>query len=239
MRKFHQDFVSRIGAVALGLVFAALTGLTGSAFACDAEVTFDGLAAGTVYAPGGGYAPGDWLFNEDGIDVTIHELLFPGGGSGFGGARIEPATGAPTNFGVINICRENNVNLDFDLTGLGIRVTGVRFRWLDLGGFENLRVNAAPVYAGELDMAPVAIAPGVVYGVREVPVPGGKKGVGQLRGPVRHFAVGGQEFWIDDVCVVGIDPGTGSEVEIEIEGANDKSMQTDASTWGSVKSLYR
>jgi hypothetical protein len=227
----------RISLIALSL---ALCSANIAGAVCDAGVTFDGLAAGTVFSPGTGVQPGDVLFVEDGITVTAHRFFFPGGGFGFGGAVIGNSLGAPINFDRQRICNQNNINLRYDLSGLGILVTRVTFNWLDMGGFENLRVNGAPQYIGELDMAPAAIAAGVVYVVQaEAPVPGGKKGRSSLEGPVSAFMVGGQEFAIDSICVEGIVPFTLEQVKLMIDDPDKAAVATEQNTWSTVKALYR
>ncbi|HOX25752.1 MAG TPA: hypothetical protein PLL30_10715 [Candidatus Krumholzibacteria bacterium] len=229
----------RTSAVVLIVILAFVTGVPFAADACEAEVTFDTLVAGTVFSPATGVMPGDVLFVEDGITVSANQFMFPGGGSAFGGAGIVPAIVAPFVFGNVNICRENNVNLTFDLSGLGIVVTTVTFHWLDLGGFENLRVNGAPLYVGELDLAPAAIAPGVAYSVMEVAVPGGKKGISRLVGHVDRFTVGGQEFAIDEICVDGIVPGSGRRVHVSLDDPAKGLVVVEQESWTTVKSLFR
>jgi hypothetical protein len=231
---------TRIFAVALTLAVAgALASPSPSAAVCDNGVTFDGLAAATEYSAATGFQPGDVLFVEDGITVTARRFAFPGGGSGYGAATITNSIGAPVNFDRRRICRENNINLSFDLTGLGIVVTRVTFHWLDQGGFENLRVNGGPLYIGELDAAPAAIAPGIAYGDMEVPVPGGEKGESTLIGNVRSFTVGGQEFAIDSICVEGFVPMTPAELKLLTDDPDKAAVATEGSTWGTVKALYR
>jgi hypothetical protein len=219
-----------------------LTAAAGTALACDAGVTFDGLAAGTTYGLATGFQPGDVLFVENGITVTAHRFAFAGGGFGYGSATIGNSLGAPIRFDRRRICNENNINLRFDLSGLGLVVTRVTFHWLDMGGFENLRVNGGAPYIGELDMAPAAIAAGIAYAVNEVPVPGGKKGESVLLGPVSSFAVGGQEFAIDSICVEGYVPRNMEEARLMItipDGDDDAPVATEQDTWGGVKALYR
>jgi hypothetical protein len=228
--------LTRISLIILGLALAWAA--TAYAF-CDTGVTFDALAAGTTFSPATGVLPGDVLFVENGITVTAHRFFFPGGGWGFGAAIIANSLGAPVNFDRQHICTENNINLRFDLSGLGLVVTRVTFHWLDMGGFENLRVDGAPLYIGELDAAPAAIAAGITYAVEaEVPVPGGKKGRSSLVGPVSSFAVGGQEFAIDSICVEGFVASSLEEVQLQID-PEKAAIATQQTLWGTLKATYR
>jgi hypothetical protein len=95
--------------------------------------------------------------------------------------------------------RTNNINLEFDFSGVGFTPSAVRFEFLDLGGFENISVNDSAIFAGELASAPNPIG-GVDISVSTTPVAGDRKGVVILTGAVQKLKVGGQEFWIDNVC---------------------------------------
>jgi hypothetical protein len=71
-----------------------------------------------------------------------------------------------------------------------------------LGGSENLGVNGAPPFVGELMSAPPTIA-GVNVAVTAGSVAGGTRGTVVLSGAVEVLRLGGQELWIDDVCATG------------------------------------
>jgi hypothetical protein len=95
--------------------------------------------------------------------------------------------------------RTNNINLEFDFSNIGFAPSEVRFEFLDLGGAENLSVNGSPIFAGDLPAVPSPVG-GVNVSVLTTPVAGGKKGIVILTGAVQKVRVGGQEFWIDNVC---------------------------------------
>jgi len=155
------------------------------------------LVAGTQYGQPAGQANGAVIFPSNGIPVSIHDFVFTGGGGTFNSARIEPP---PVPFSSGQSIRTNNINLEFDFTSLGFPTSEVKFDFLDEGGFENISVNGSPVFAGELSAAPNPIG-GVNIAVSSVPVAGGKKGTVILLGAVNKLRIGGQEFWIDQVCV--------------------------------------
>jgi hypothetical protein len=157
------------------------------------------LAIGTQYGAPAGQHSGDVIFTSNGIQVSVFDFNFTNGGGTFNLAQIDAAL--PT-FGSGQIMRTNNINLEFDFTNVGFTPNEVRFEFLDSGGFENISVNGSPIFAGELSAAPNPIG-GVNIAVTTTPVGGGKKGIVVLTGPVQRLRVGGQEFWIDNVCAKG------------------------------------
>lgn len=157
------------------------------------------LVAGTHYGTPAGQAPGTLIFNSHGVDVRVRDFVFAGGGGAFGEAGIEPA---PATFGMGQVMAVNNINLEFDFSGLGAPVTEVTLDYLDMGGFENLAINGqpAPAYAGELNAAPSPMGGVALSFTPPVAVVGGKKGSMTATGPIARLQVGGQEFWIDGIC---------------------------------------
>jgi len=162
----------------------------------QACVDFQSLAIGTQYgAPGD--SPGDVVFTENNIPVSVENFDWVGGGTAFVFCRVDTFTAA---FPLTKIAWTNNINLKFDMSGLAFTPNHVSFKFADLGGEENISVNGQPIFAGELTAAPVTIAPGVTFSVATTPIPAGKLGVVILRGPVTSLLVGGQEFFLDDIC---------------------------------------
>jgi hypothetical protein len=155
------------------------------------------LALGTQYGTPAGQNPGDLAFTANGIPVTVWDFNFTNGGGTFNLASIDPAL-AP--FGRGQTIRSNNINLEFDFSGLGFPTSQVQFEFLDLGGFENIAVNGSSIFAGELSAAPNPIG-GISYNIVKTPVSGGSTGTMTLSGAVQQLRIGGQEFWIDNMCV--------------------------------------
>ncbi len=95
----------------------------------------------------------------------------------------------------------NNVNLEFDFSGLPFVPTAVEFQFRDSGGNENLSVNGSEVYPAELIDAPSPIG-GVSWSWIDPEADG--TAVGTLKGTVERainrFLIGGQEFALDGVC---------------------------------------
>ncbi len=154
------------------------------------------LVLGTQYGTPAGQHPGDLAFTTNGIPVTVWDFNFTNGGGAFNLASIDSA---PVRFGSGQSIRPNNINLEFDFSGLGFPTSQVQFEFLDLGGFENIAVNGSPVFAGELAAAPNPIG-GISYNIVKTPVSGGSTGVVTLSGAVKLLRIGGQELWIDNVC---------------------------------------
>jgi hypothetical protein len=165
--------------------------------ACEVCVDFEPpLTLGTQYGAPAGHSPGDLAFTSKGIPVSVHDFNFSGGGTTFNVAHVDLA---PVAFGSGQSMRTNNINLEFAFGGIGFVPSVVSFEFLDLGGIENLSVNGSPLFVGNLPSAPSPLG-GVNVSVTTTPVLGGIRGVVTLSGPVQTLRVGGQEFWIDNVC---------------------------------------
>ncbi len=162
----------------------------------EACVTFEPpLVVGTQYGTPAGQHNGDVIFTSNGIVVSVHDFAFGGGGGTFNLARVEPMPALNAS----QTLRINNINLGFDFSAIGFVPTRVQFEFLDQGGTENLSVNGSAVFAGDISAAPAMLG-GATVSVSTTPATGGKKGVVTLTGAINAFMVGGQEFWIDNVC---------------------------------------
>ncbi len=181
--------------VSLAVVFAsALAGCSPSPVCVDFEPP---LALGTQYGTPAGHAPGTVVFTSNGIPVSVHDFFFVGG-STFNFAEIAVA---PFPFSPGQSINTNNINLEFDFSGLSFEATALRLSYLDLGGNENLSINGSPLHIGELSAAPTPMG-GVNVTVSTVAVPGGQRGNVSLSGTVQRLRIGGQEFWLDQVCAI-------------------------------------
>lgn len=168
-----------------------------SALVVPACVEFNVPALWTVLGAPAGHVPGQGVFTENGIKVSVHKFALAGGGSAFNRADIVPA---PAGFGAGQVARVNNINLGFDFSSVGFAVNSVKFEWRDQGGHENLRINASPLHVGELIASPSPFG-GVSVGHSWFWfAPGTKQGTTWFQGPTAGFLVGGQEFWLDNVC---------------------------------------
>jgi len=166
---------------------------------CERLVEHESLGVGTRFGNGYGQGPGDLIFVEDGVPVLV-DLFDPGSGPSFNYCEVMPAM---SGMGDGNVMWMSNISNLYDIQAAGVAVGGVTFEYLDVGGTENLEVNGAGLYIGDLHLAPAAIAPGVTFSVVTWPVPGGLRGHVTLTGQVDKLLVGGQEFAIDNICVLG------------------------------------
>lgn len=180
------------------IVLTALIVFAPAAWGQGACIDFENppFPFGTVYGSPAGHAPGDWIFNTMGIDAYIDVMLWLGGGAGFNHAYID---NNPPPLGPVQSLRFNNIDIHFDYSAWGALPTLVTFDYVDLGGEENLSVNGSPVFIGDIWAAPPVLG-GVNVMVSRNPMPGGFFGTVKLDGVVKYFRVGGQEFWIDDLC---------------------------------------
>jgi len=195
---------------------------------CDRLVDHESLVVGDAWGAPFGHSPGDFMFAEDGIPVFIDEYQATSGGWFFNYCEV---TNALMGFGTSRVMNINNVVNKYDIAASGIVSTKVTFEYLDLGGTENLEVNGAFRYVGEMAAAPAAIAPGVTCSIITWAVPGGQRGEVTLIGQVDKLIAGGQEFWIDDICVLG--GGTGGPV-MWCDHLSDIESPAVGSTWGSA-----
>lgn len=160
-------------------------------------VTFEPpLTVGTEYGAPAGQSSGDTIFTANSITVSVYDFVSSGGGNTLGVARIDAA---PSGSG--QSIRTNNINLEFDFGGIGFVPTKVQFEFLDLNIDENLSVNGSPIFAGDIAAAPKSLG-GATVAVSSTPLGVNKKGIVTLTGAIQTLRVGGQEFWIDNVCAM-------------------------------------
>ena len=233
------------GLIAVFVSMGALAG-AGSAPAaphCDARVTFDDLTEGDKFS-GDSVPEGSLHVSEDGIDVRSARIRYGGGKDGYDAGSVAAAPVSPCGFGGGLVFRPENFGLTFDLSKLDFTVTEVHVRWLDNGGIENLRVNGAETFIGDLDDAPADIAPGIRCSVRSHDCGYGEKGGITLIGPVQRFTLAGQEFALDNICVMGHRPGTLEPAILSLDGdepdlGDDKAAAVAGTSWGALKAQYR
>jgi hypothetical protein len=154
------------------------------------------LAVGTQYGARAGHSSGDEILTTSGIAISVHEFTLLNGSTTFNEASIDVA---PVAFGSNQSLRLNNINVEFDFTGIGALVREVDFEFLDLGGHENLSVNGSPMFVGELSSIGGPLN-GVTTSVVSTPVSGGQAGRVVLTGTIESVRIGGQELWIDNLC---------------------------------------
>ncbi|MEM8782153.1 MAG: hypothetical protein AAGE65_04775 [Planctomycetota bacterium] len=178
---------TRFALTAPSLVFAA------TVTAQPATVDFESVAVGTQFGSGFGQAPGDLIFTEDGVPVSIDNFTL-GAFVGFNNVTIGGFTDPtfPTTPATIN-----NVRLVFDLSGLD-PITEASFEFADFGGDENLVVNGVLAEVADFGALP-AVLGGVNVGVTSFT---SSTGLVTLTGNITSLEIGGQELGIDNVTFV-------------------------------------
>jgi len=147
--------------------------------------------------PGFAAGVGPLLVRPDG-NVSLRPFLNGGGWTAGGTATI-----VATNFAAGSPVQEMNLN-NINLHVVPNPAVGsVTFAYADFGGNVNLAVNGVLVSLGEL-MASPGMLGGVNVAVTKIVAFGYHYGVVTLTGgggvAINAFAVGGQEFYVDDVC---------------------------------------
>lgn len=138
------------------------------------------------------YSSGQF-FVDSGVVVMLDEFYWTGGQAFTGGScnvdtdQLAGASGQDVN--------SNNINLHFDW---GVPYRYLSLAWGEYGGNVNLIVNGEVANVTDLLLLDNLTVGGVLVAVISG---GGSTGGLELFGPIHSFAIGGQELWIDDVCV--------------------------------------
>ena len=198
------------GASAVGVASAVYCGMDCDYGVDNGSQAFGNQWGNVIPGPQSWQAnPGDFIFNEGGIDVFIDELngfLYP---VTYGSIGIVHSPLA--SFGVDQVMNTNNTTALFDLSA--IVTDSVCIEWLDLGGHEVLEINghlvSSPDGYGQLLGLPSSIGGTsvqitgnpVITVVGGVPTVTGYQGKLVIVGNVDTLRFGGQEFWIDNLCI--------------------------------------
>lgn len=176
---------------------------------CDYLVDFESQPIGMFWGSTAGNVPGDLIFVEDTIPVGVTTFTL-GAYTGFYEARIINASDCL----VSHSCWTSNINLFFDIQAATPSTSKVIFEFQDYGGDENLQVNGGPRHEGSITSAPYNIAPGVTCTVVSWTSGGGSEcGIVTLEGNVGRLIVGGQEFELDNICVISGSTDVGESPE--------------------------
>lgn len=173
----------RLLSLALALFATAAVGTTAAHASC---LDMEGPPAGTTAGVG------PLLTLPDG-QVSLRAFLsaigfIPGTGTI---VASNHANGTPVQ--ELNL---NNVNIAVQPTPA---VNSADFAYADFGGDVNLAVNGVLLRRADLSFMPAVIG-GVNVAVTRVNLFGFHFGTVTLTGTINQFAVGGQEFFVDDVC---------------------------------------
>lgn len=208
---------------------AAFVGLSLAASAqngCDSTFIFD-ASLGGPWGPAHGTAPGDVIFNLAGAEVEAVELDWGAAGTGFSASYLEAAPVGATGWGTDQVMRYDNMAHRFKFMEAGVDVTFMQIGFLDLGGEENLMINGLTGSGGAfVDLASNhgQTIDGVYISVSTTPVTGGISGLLTLTGEVDELVLGGQEFWVQSICLGGLDgsvDGGGETTSTDSTGTED------------------
>jgi hypothetical protein len=149
---------------------------------------FNDLAPGTTYNVGSTISTG-------GKTVKVEQFQWANGTwSSAGHAKVDSSNFAG---GSGNELRANNVNFNFQLD---YPLSKLTFKFADYGGNENIKVNNDfRNVSNFLGLNNTTIG-GVSVSVTAVQTISSIRGEMVLQGAISGFTVGGQEFWIDEVC---------------------------------------
>ena len=147
---------------------------------------FDELTVGTKYSVGD-------TFSNDGLDFAVRNIVQPDGTVGPSNyievVNSNNAGGAPKELNI------NNANLEVVLAA---PVAGITLKAGEYGGYVNLMVNGDLRKAQDLTAFDGLIIGGALV---EVANPSADLYRVRVSDGVSSFAIGGQEFFVDDVCV--------------------------------------
>ena len=188
-RFLRRCSITTVAAVAL---LSADTAAAGSMISWD----FEAPAAGSTYLFGD-------VLSFATATVVMSQFQFSSGVWFPGGV----ATVDVSNFAAGSPVQELNLNNITFRVFLDDPGTEVRYRYADLGGNVNFGVNFDFRNVADLADLDGTVVGGCDVSVTELPMLGGVFGevtiTPQAGNVIEVFGVGGQEFWVDDVCVDG------------------------------------
>jgi len=153
----------------------------------------------TKYAPESEFGGNPIFTTKDKVDA-IYFPLFTERQTQLGTSTIAKA---PDNFNSTQCLSLNNSSIAFDYSNSGSLPSSVTVDFLNQGGTENLSVNGSKTFIGDLSKPPAELG-GVGISVVMGTGDDSQKGIliltGTDKAPIKTFLVGGQEFFIDNVC---------------------------------------
>ncbi|MCB9288791.1 MAG: hypothetical protein H6560_15895 [Lewinellaceae bacterium] len=180
---------------------------------------FEDIPANTQLGPSSGNSPGDVLFSQAGIQVSIHEIQYADGSTGFGNAVIYDASSGWLDGQFLFM---GNNSLQFDLSQADGALNQVCFDFYDGGGVENFAVNGSSVAVVQ-DFSEIAnlTFPGVTVEVDFSASGALQEGTVCITGNIESLLVGGQEFGIDNVCADAVLACAIDNLQAEIVSCDD------------------
>jgi len=187
------------------IVIIALTLFLSASVSGQNCVKFDGIGINTEYGNGINF-PGDVIIVEDGIEVSVVDFFWDPTTTHFGNCKIvDPFPG----FGDGPLMSVNNINLLFNFNPIAPSSL-ISLEFADFGGFENLEINGHQIFIDELSWnLPGNPAPDItLFYSTNLTTQGFLRTKLLIYGDVRTLLIGGQEFFIDNICSHGGGGGT-------------------------------
>lgn len=154
-------------------------------------MTFDDLPVGTLFGAAAGDSPNDFVYEQDGIRMSVDHLLV----NGVQGFLTAEVGGRYASFFDSNPLDLNNISVRLDFRHLGFAVTGVSLEFIELGPLSNFAVNDDTLYQlSSMHELPFDVAPGV-----HAEVVGN---IINLEGAIDEVLIGGQELAIDTILAI-------------------------------------
>ena len=176
---------------------------------CDLLSPNEDPLYGSEWGDPHGDAPGDLIFTEDGIEARLFEFDY-----GTGMALHLATIGSPwAPAGAGQVLHLNNICVGYDLAPFQ-PIDWVRFEYARGGGIENLEVDGMR-WVGDITAIPAGFFPNVAVNVSVNNGPGYQWGTVIIVGDHQSLVVGGQEFYIDNLCVM---QGGASAVPVAVAG---------------------
>ncbi len=177
----------------LAFVAAGLLAFGGAGVSAQ-TIDFETLVPGTSWQnpPNN---PGDVVFSQDNIDMSVEEFLVLPAGSTFGAAVIVPP-GDPFSPNGTQALSTNSINVKFDLSSLPNAAALVNIEYVQMGGNVNFQIDDTPLQ--NVPNLNAVVAPA---GFRVVVSP--TSILVELDGAsaITSVLIGGQELGIDNVTV--------------------------------------
>ena len=188
-----KEAMFRFFAVRIALT-AALTACTMS-FGALARVNFESpsLPVGAAFGNSVGNSAGQTIpgLGQDGIQVSV-ERFQTGAYTDLFRTEVH---GPSTDLFATKHMYLDNINLGFNLAGVGFPVSHVTIDYHEFGGVDNFSVNGGPIIElPALTSLSPNVAPGVTASVGSDSI--------TLFGPVSRFLIGGQELAVDNITAV-------------------------------------
>ncbi len=169
---------------------------------------FENLPAGTYYNANAGYAPGDVFMQHQGVSASLGNFVYANGSTAFGDVAAQTLTNTlnpPFSLGQGTVLWTSNATATFQFPA---GTTSVCFSFWAGGGVENISVNGHPLQVVNFPFnIPSNLAPGVTFTITPANPAGTvvSSGTMCLSGNIESLRIGGQEFFIDNLCY---SPGT-------------------------------